>query len=335
MTRLSPDYWTPQSPKCPRLFLAPMEGLCDRPFRMQIAKFFPHFDEACSEFIRLPINGHIPSLIRSYDCDEIFPIPFAAQIMCAQTFQAGEMAHALECKGASRVELNCGCPSNTVVGRGAGSSLLKTPETIYTIVEAMVKATAIPISVKMRLGVEDDLLFEENIRAITEAGADFIVLHPRTKLQGYRPPCRWEYIAKARQITTLPIVGSGDVKTAQDALDMFAQTQCHGIMVGRAAVSSPWIFAQIRASFDNTHYSIQISQALSWLQSLYESWECTDRQKTNRLKQIIRHLFAPFPSQQEKLLTLLRTKDNSYTLLEQALSAWKIQLSTYPFTHET
>ena len=122
-----------------------------------------------------------------------------------------EMAQELERMGAPRIDLNCGCPSNTVTGKGAGSSLLKEPPLLHEIAKAMVQAVSIPVTVKMRSGFDDISLFKENLLAAQESGIRFLTLHPRTKVDGYGPPARWDLIAEAKSILKIPVVGNGDI----------------------------------------------------------------------------------------------------------------------------
>ncbi|MGH2638436.1 MAG: tRNA dihydrouridine synthase, partial [Rhabdochlamydiaceae bacterium] len=196
----------PQSPfGCPYLFLAPMEGLGDRPFRKAMASI-GGFDEAVTEFIRVPRNAHIPSLATIYDAAELSPLPLAAQIMGAEAELVAEMGRELVQRGARRIDLNCGCPSNTVVGKGAGSSLLKEPSLLHDIAKALVKATDVPVTIKMRSGFEDTSLLKENLLAAQESGIRFLTLHPRTKVDGYGPPAQWNLIAFAKSILKIPVV---------------------------------------------------------------------------------------------------------------------------------
>lgn len=206
---------------CPYLLLAPMEGVGDRDFRQAMASI-GGFDEAVTDFIRVPSNAHIPSLAKKYEVKETDPIPLAAQIMGADPILMAEMAIELQNRGAPRVDVNCGCPSNTVTGRGAGSSLLKDPSYLHEIVKACVDAVTIPVTVKMRSGFEDISLFKENLLAAQETGVQFITLHPRTKVDGYGPPARWDLIAEAKSLLRIPLVGNGDILTAADAKKMLS-----------------------------------------------------------------------------------------------------------------
>jgi tRNA-dihydrouridine synthase C len=127
------DKLLPKAPSgCPYLLLAPMEGVGDRNFRKAIATI-GGFDEAVRDFIRVPKNAHVKSLAAVYEPKELHPIPLAAQIMGSDPDLAAEMVKELARLGAPRIDLNCGCPSNTVTGRGAGSSLLKEPKALHEV----------------------------------------------------------------------------------------------------------------------------------------------------------------------------------------------------------
>ena len=128
---------------CPYLQLAPMEGVGDRCFRKAMASI-GGFDEAVRDFLRVPTNAHVKSLAKVYVADELSPIPLAAQIMGSDPDLMAQMAQELAQKGALRIDVNCGCPSNTVTGRGAGSSLLKDPNFLHEVAGAVVRAVIFP-----------------------------------------------------------------------------------------------------------------------------------------------------------------------------------------------
>ncbi len=242
----------PQDPfGCPYLLLAPMEGVGDRSFRKAMASI-GGFDEAVRDFLRVPRQAHIKSLVQEYEAGEIAPIPLAAQIMGAEPGSMAEVAAALEQRGAPRIDVNCGCPSNTVTGKGAGSSLLKEPKFLYEVVSAVVRAVSVPVTVKMRSGFEDTALFRDNLFAAQESGIAYLTLHPRTKAEGYGPPARWDLIAEAKSLLRIPVVGNGDIRNGEDALRMLRTTRCDGLMIGRGSIMNPFIFHQIRAEFSRT-----------------------------------------------------------------------------------
>ena len=138
------------------------------------------------------------------------------------------MAQELVQRGALRIDVNCGCPSNTVTRRGAGSSLLKDPNLLFKIVNAVVRSVAIPVTIKMRSGYEDTSLFLENLSAAQESGVQYITLHPRTKADGYDSPARWDLIAQAKAFLKIPIVGNGDIRNVADALNMLRKPAAMG-----------------------------------------------------------------------------------------------------------
>jgi len=241
----------------PALLLAPMELLGDRVFRRAHARAAGGCDEYCTEFLRVPDRGPPPSprLVRGlagkYDPGELEGrAPLAVQVMGASPERLAGVVRALVARGAGRVDLNCGCPANTVTGKGAGSSLLRDPLRVEACVAAMVEAAEgrVPISVKMRSGFESVALFEDNALALQAGGAAFCSVHPRTKRQGYRGRADWTLIARAARILDIPVVGNGDVTSAGAALALLRETGCDGVMVGRGAVSDPFIFHRIAAA---------------------------------------------------------------------------------------
>lgn len=238
---------------CPYLQLAPMEGVGDCCFRKAMASV-GGFDEAVRDFLRVPTNAHVTSLARVYDADELAPISLAAQIMGSHPELMARMAQELVRRGAPRIDINCGCPSHTVTGRGAGSSLLKDPNFLLEVAKAVVQAVPIPVTLKMRSGYEDISLFTENVLAAQESGVRYITLHPRTKVDGYRPPARWDLIARAKSLLTIPLVGNGDILTVEDAVMMLRTTGCDALMIGRGSIMNPFLFLQIRAHYSQIPY---------------------------------------------------------------------------------
>lgn len=277
---------------CPFLILAPMEGVGDRCFRKAMASI-GGFDESVTEFIRVPCNAHVKSLARVYESNETTPIPLAAQLMGADPDLMAEMAQEMEVRGAHRIDLNCGCPSNTVTGRGAGSSLLKDPELLHTIAKAMVKAVSVPVTVKMRSGFEDTSLFKENLLAAQESGIKFLTLHPRTKVDGYGPPARWDLIAEAKSILNIPLVGNGDILSVTDALRMQKETACDALMIGRGSVINPFIFHEIKAFFSGQPYKPAWESILRYFEVYMREIpvESSEKNKVNKMKQLMSFLF--------------------------------------------
>lgn len=303
---------------CPYLQLAPMEGVGDRSFRKAIATI-GGFDEAVRDFLRVPANAHVKSLSRVYEAEELNPIPIAAQIMGSDPELMAGMAQELAARGAPRIDVNCGCPSNTVTGRGAGSSLLKEPMWLHTVVKAVVQAVSIPVTVKMRSGFEDTSLFRENLIAAQETGVRYITLHPRTKVDGYTPPARWDLIAEAKSLLKIPLVGNGDILTVQNALDMLAQTKCDGLMIGRGSLINPFLFREIKAHFRGETAQPSFPELENYLTTYLASVPAPEKLRINKLKQLIGFLFKSPSLNSHRQSLLVSSPSEAYHLLKQAL----------------
>jgi len=277
---------------CPYLILAPMEGVGDQWFRKAIATI-GGFDEAVRDFLRVPLNAHVESLAVRYESDELAPIPLAAQIMGSDLDLMAAMAVEMQKRGAPRIDLNCGCPSNTVTGRGAGSSLLKDPDFLYQVAKAIVEAVSIPVTAKLRSGFNDIGLFRENMLAAEASGISFLTLHPRTKVDGYGPPARWDLIREAKSLLKIPIVGNGDILTVADAKRMLSETGCDALMIGRGSVINPFIFHQIKADYDNTEYLMQWAQVEGYFNTFLAQMpsEVPERTRVNKVKQLMSFMF--------------------------------------------
>lgn len=291
---------------CPYLLLAPMEGIGDSSFRRSMATL-GGFDEACTEFLRVPTNAHVVSLARRYDSNETFPIPQAAQLMGSDPELMADMAREVAKRGAPRIDLNCGCPSNTVTGKGAGSSLLKEPTLLYDVAHAIVKAVDIPVTAKLRSGFENTSLFKENLLAAESSGISYLTLHPRTKVDGYGPPARWDLIAEAKSLLKIPVVGNGDILTVEDAVKMLRETHCDGLMIGRGSLINPFIFHEIKAHFAGHSFQKKWQDFLRYLTQFVESTpnEINVRGKINKLKALFGFLFKGNQCLLEKRYTLL------------------------------
>ncbi|MDF2576660.1 MAG: dusC [Chlamydiales bacterium] len=309
---------------CPRLFMAPMEGVGDQFFRAAISAV-GGMDEICTEFFRVPTNAHVVSLASKYHADELKGRDLAVQIMGQDPTLMADMAYHLWQRGAPRIELNCGCPSNIVVGRGAGSSLLKSPSLLNQIATAIVKAVGCPVSLKMRTGYNDTSLFRENIFAAQESGIAFLTIHARTRAQRYEGQANWDYIAEAKQLLSIPIIGNGDVVKAEDVKRLLQHTQCDGVMIGRGAVMSPWLFHEIRLYFSNQPFEnhwYYLEQFLN-VYSLQLS-NCPYSTQINKWKQMINYLFQLHSTLQDERHQLLRFPfKNPQELFEKLFSILK------------
>jgi tRNA-dihydrouridine synthase B len=158
------------------------------------------------------------------------------------------------------IDLNSGCPVAKVVGKNGGASLLKDIRLFRDMVRALVGAVSIPVSVKLRSGwQEHEWVDVEFARAAAECGAAAIVLHPRSKTMGFSGRSYWERIAVVKNAVGIPVIGNGDICTAKDGCDMFEQTGCDSVMIGRGAFGNPWLFSQIKLALRGEPVSLPSS----------------------------------------------------------------------------
>jgi tRNA-dihydrouridine synthase B len=226
------------------LALAPMAGVTNAPFRMvcrEMGAGLAWTEMACA---RALVRGHRGT-------GETAAILPGEGLAVAQIFgrDPGEMAQAsrmLAQAGAHAVDLNFGCPVKKILKSGSGAQLMREPALAEAIVAACARALPVPLTVKIRLGWdEEDLNFVEFARRMAGAGAAAVTLHPRTRVQGFTGRARWELIAVLKQKLAVPVLASGDVRTPEDALELLRLTGCDGLLVGRGALGRPWVFAEI------------------------------------------------------------------------------------------
>ncbi|MBN1758837.1 MAG: tRNA dihydrouridine synthase DusB [Chitinispirillaceae bacterium] len=159
------------------------------------------------------------------------------------------------------IDLNAGCPVPKVVKRNGGASLLKDLKQFERIVYAMVNASSIPVTVKLRSGwYKDQWVDVDFARCAQECGACAVTLHPRSQTMGFSGHSCWERIGEVKQSVAIPVIGNGDILNGKDALAMLRQTGCDGLMVGRGAYGNPWIFSEIRAVISGRPYTPPSSQ---------------------------------------------------------------------------
>lgn len=143
----------------------------------------------------------------------------------------------------SAIDINMGCPVQKIVSNGEGSALLRDPALAARIVEAVVLATSLPVTVKIRIGWDKNSInATEMAKRLEASGASLICVHARTREQMYAPSADWSHIARVKEALSIPVVGNGDIFSASDALDMLRETGCDGVMIGRGALGDPWIF---------------------------------------------------------------------------------------------
>jgi len=195
-------------------------------------------------------------------------VPVYIQLLGGQASAIGENAARAAELGALGVDLNFGCPAKTVNRSDVGAILLREPERVHRIVAAARSAVPsdVPVTVKTRLGFEDDSLFLDIVRGIEAAGATEIAIHARTRRQGYRPPAHWEQIGKAREILSIPIVANGEIWSVSDAQRCREVSGCSDLMLGRGALCRPDLPRLIQSAFpsDTSQIMSEFAEPFSW-----------------------------------------------------------------------
>ena len=234
----------------PPLFLAPMAGVTDRDFRL-IVRRIGGVGVVTMEFISSKglVRGELRVRRLLHFNEEERPI--SIQIYGSDPDTMAEAAREVEERGADGCDVNMGCPANKILKGCAGARLMDDLPLAERIVATVRKAIRIPLTVKFRLGFGDDRRACLELGRICEAhGVAAVTLHPRTAGEKFRGRADWRRIADLKEILSIPVIGNGDVATADDAVRMFRETGCDAVMVGRGATRNPWIFRQIAARLE-------------------------------------------------------------------------------------
>ncbi|HVG39801.1 MAG TPA: tRNA dihydrouridine synthase DusB, partial [Pyrinomonadaceae bacterium] len=229
----------------PPLILSPMAGVTDYSFR-RMAKRRGGIGLTVSEFISVEgltrNNPKSKRQMRFFDYER----PFAVQIFGAQPERMRMAAEMAQEVGADILDINCGCPAPKVVKNGGGSGLLRDHTLLEKILREVRRAITIPLTIKIRAGYYDHTINAiDTARLAEDCGVEHIALHGRTREQGYKGLANWDLVRQIKQAVSVPVSGSGDVTTIEDAFARWRETNCDGILIGRGAMANPWIFRQI------------------------------------------------------------------------------------------
>ncbi len=294
----------------PMLMLAPMEGLLDHTLR-DILTRVGGIDRCVSEFIR--VTG---TLLPERAFYRIVPelrhggrthsgVPVRAQLMGSDPVCLAENAARLASLGPAGIDLNFGCPAKVVNRHGGGAALLQEPEQLVGIVAAVRRAVpaAMPVSAKMRLGFADASRAVECALALQEGGADELVVHARTRADGYRPPAYWERIPAIREALSIPVIANGEIWTADDAQRCREVSGCDSLMLGRGMVSDPGLAWAIAAPQREAVGWAQVQPLLKAYWDLIGA-HVAPRHQAGRLKQWLHYLRRRHPQAQEAYMEI-------------------------------
>ncbi len=247
-----PDMDALQNPS-PRLLLAPMEGLLDHRLR-SVLTAASHYDWGVTEFVRIT-DSLLPRRCYARVAPELDQgsrtatgVPIRVQLLGSDPACLAENAARLATLKPAGIDLNFGCPAPIVNRHGGGAILLDTPTVLYRITAAVKRAIdgSTPLTAKMRLGVRDKSRALEAAQALCEGGAELLVVHARTKEEGYRPPAHWAWVAHVAEAIPIPVVANGEIWTVADYLQCRAESGRRDVMLGRGAVADPFLCERIR-----------------------------------------------------------------------------------------
>ncbi len=226
------------------LFAAPMAGVTDRPFRILARRYGAGL--AISEMVssRPELRGSRKSLLRLDHAGE--PGPVSVQIAGAEPAMMADAARYNVERGAQIIDINMGCPAKKVCNVYAGSALLENEALVARILEAVIAAVVVPVTLKIRTGPAPDRRNAVRIAKIAEdCGVQLLAIHGRTRACGFAGHAEYDTIAEVKARVRLPVIANGDIETPQEARDVLARTGADGLMIGRAAFGRPWIFREI------------------------------------------------------------------------------------------
>lgn len=309
-----------------KLILAPMEGLADALMRDLLTQV-GGYDRCVSEFIRITgtllsaryLLRRVPELAQGAKTAAGVPV-FVQLLGSDPVCMADNAARAVEL-GAPGIDLNFGCPAPTVNKHRGGAALLDEPELIHQIIAAVRQTVpaGIPVSAKMRLSIRDSCRALDIAQAIDAAGVSEMTVHARTRVEGYRPPAHWEWLARIREAVNVPVIANGEVWTLDDYHEIRRISGCQDVMLGRGAAADPGLARQIQSVNQGQHMSVMSWPELQQLAARYFSVCCvyapSGHYPVARLKQWLRLIGLRNP-QAQALFIAVRSQTDRQRIAE-------------------
>ena len=227
-----------------RVLQSPLSGVTDLVFRRLVRRYAPQ-SMMYTEMVSAKEIYHLQELptIMAIDSNED---PISIQLFDSRPDFMAQAAQKAVAQGANTIDINMGCPVNKITKKGGGSSLLRQPEVAEAIVKTVVEAVDVPVTVKTRIGWDDD---EINIidfaRRMEDRGAQMLTLHARTRAQGYNGTAKWEWIARVKQALAIPVIANGDIFSVEAAIKCLEITRADGVMCSRGTLGYPFLVGEI------------------------------------------------------------------------------------------
>lgn len=287
-----------------RVILAPMQGLADDVLRAVLTRF-GGYDWCVSEFVRVSGTLLPPRFFQRlapelhHGARTEAGTPLRLQLLGSDPHCMAENAARAAELDPFGIDLNFGCPAPCVNRHRGGAALLEEPELLHAITAAVRRAvpSGLAVTAKMRLGISDTALTLDCARALVDAGASELVVHGRTKEDGYRPPARWEWIARIREAVGVPVIANGEVWTAADWQRCREVTGCQDVMLGRGAAADPLLARRLRGEFDKISdreaWSLIAPEVAEFWQRVQQKVEA--RHAPGRFKQWLQLLRRRYP----------------------------------------
>ncbi|MFN3662655.1 tRNA dihydrouridine synthase DusB [Yoonia sp.] len=231
----------------PPVALAPLAGITDLPFRQLVASFGAGW--VVSEMVASQEMVQAKPGVRERAELGFDQQGTAVQIAGREAHWMAEAARMIEANGAAMIDINMGCPAKKVTNGYSGSALLRDPDHALRLIEAVVNAVKLPVTLKTRLGWDHDCLNAADVaRRAQDAGIRLVTIHGRTRCQFYKGSADWRAIRDIKDSVTIPVIANGDITGPQAARDALAQSGADGVMIGRGAQGRPWVLAQVAAA---------------------------------------------------------------------------------------
>lgn len=313
------------------LYLAPMEDVTDPAFRMLCKRFGA--DRVYTEFVNADaLVRDVASTVRKLQISDA-ERPVAIQIYGRDAVAMADAAQIVETARPDFIDINFGCPVKKVAGKGAGAGLLQTPDKLLDITRAVVNAVHTPVTVKTRLGWDDNhLIITDLAEALQDCGIAELAIHGRTRSQMYRGDADWTLIGEVKNNPRIriPVIGNGDVTTPERARECFDRYGVDAVMIGRATFGCPWIFEDMKCALAGEPVP---ERPMSWcVEILKEHVERSIEWIGDERKGIVhsrRHfaaspVFKGLPDFKQTRIALLRadTKTDVFTIMDEIVGKW-------------